>query len=100
MSIFRRANTITVDRDAYLELVDRASSKAATAHLAGVQVVEVGFPTDLDRDGFTAARIEQLLRRHYIEVLGSAEGRKMWRRLLREATAVDTVAKLGQPGRR
>lgn len=93
MSIFRRANTIKVDRDEYLALRDAVSSKAATAHLAGVRVVEVGPPVDAD---YTEQQIELILRRHYIEVLGSKAGRSMWRRLLREAQAVDTVSKIGK----
>lgn len=93
MSIFRRSDMISVPRQEYLALVDRASSKAATAHLAGVRVVEVGPPVDTD---FTERQIEMILRRHYIDVLGSKAGRSMWRRLLREAQAVDTVSKIGK----
>lgn len=98
--IFRRQRVvspemITVPRADWLALCDSVRAQEASRVL-GDQPTR---PAAQRRSQAAVERlsdteIEQLLEAHYKLILGSAEGRKMWRRLLAQASAVETVAKI------
>lgn len=95
--IFKRqrvvgAEMISVPKADWLALCDSVRAQEASRVL-GAQptrpAAQRRSQTAVER--LSDTEIEQLLEAHYKLILGSAEGRKMWRRLLRQAEAVSTV---------
>lgn len=52
--------------------------------------------TQAEVDRYVDERIEEILTVHYRQVLESKEGRAMWRKLLKEASAAEVVRNIGK----
>jgi len=97
-------DTVTVPKSEYLALCDRASSETARRVLGDQPLSSAPAWVTERREqrsqavvpAVSEAQLQLILEAHYREVLGSKTGRAMWRRLLREAGAVEVVANLGR----
>jgi hypothetical protein len=106
--MFRRrevVETVTLPKAEYLALCDRASSERARRVL-GDQPLSTVFVWVTERQAkvsepivpavLSEAQIQLVLEAHYREVLGSKDGRKLWRKLLSDCAAAERAAKIGR----
>lgn len=90
----KQGETITVPLADWLALVDRAQATEARRILGDGPVPTVAQQATQPRRWLSTDEIELLLREHYRAVLSSPEGRKLWRRLLADASAAHRLGQL------
>jgi len=85
---------ITVPKQDWLALCDAVSAQRSRQALGATSVPTAGVQAP-ESHGLSADKIERLLDAHYIEVLGSRQGRRRWRKLLAQASIAQAITPLG-----
>jgi hypothetical protein len=97
----RRIETVTVPKAEYLALCDRASSETARRVLGDTPTSSAPqWVRERQQQpvpvAFDEQQIALLLEAHYRQVLGSKDGRKLWRKLLSDCAAAERAQKIGR----